>query len=138
MSQFPSCISFVRVYVDINDYYSESVNYLKDASVYSRLSKIKDFMNKGKSSFNFSTDNFFDSLGKLCDRHLDIYFPLFVEAISSTNRPYTLFDVDVPCVPSVEEDVIKTFQDHGYEFKKEFFYGTIKRIGIGDRQLKDI
>lgn len=138
MSQFPSFITFVRVYVDINDYYSESVNYLKDASVYSRLSKIEDFIKKGRASFNFSTDDFFDNLNKLCDKYPDIYFPLSVEALSSKNRPYTLFDPEVPRVHSVEEAVIKIFQDHGYEFKQEHFYGTIKRIGIGDRQLKDI
>lgn len=138
MSQFPSFITFVRVYVDINDYASESVNYLKDASVYSRLSKIEYFINKGKASFNFSTDDFFNNLNKLCDKYPDIYFPLSVEALSIKNRPYALFDPEVPRVPVVEEAVIKIFQDHGYEFKREHFYGTIKRIGIGDRKLKDI
>lgn len=138
MSQFPSFITFVRVYVDINDYASESVNYLKDASVYSRLSKIEYFINKGKASFNFSTDDFFNNLNKLCDKYPDSYFPLSVEALSIKNRPYALFDPEVPRVPVVEEAVIKIFQDHGYEFKREHFYGTIKRIGIGDRQLKDI
>ena len=44
----------------------------------------------------------------------------------------------MPKVPSVEEAVIETFRDHGYEFKREPYYGTIKRIDIGDRKLKDI
>ena len=134
MNQFPECINFVRVYVDINDWSSDSVYYVKDASVYSRLSKLDDLMDKGKASYNFSTENFFYNLDKLCEQYPDSYFPLSVGALLFR----TLFDPEMPRLHFAEKAVIKVFQNHGYEFKQEPYYGTIKRIGIGDRILKDI
>ena len=130
MSKFYKEIEYIRVYCNVNDWFSEGVTYTRKKN-----SRLRD-SGSSKDNLCVTMEGFFNKLNNLCDKHGDEGFPLTARCDSS--GLVGLFEQAFPTNKHLEDKLVKLFRKNGFDIRPTPYYAIVKRLSASEKLLENI
>lgn len=135
MSKFYKEIEYIRIYYNVNDWFSEGVVYTRNKD--SRLR----YSGSSKDNYCVTMEAFFNKLNDLCDKHGDEGFPFKgfpLTARCDSSGLIGLFEQAFPTNKPLEDKLIKLFRRKGFVIQPTPYYAIVKRLSASEKLLENI